>query len=188
MVLVRWEEDLAVEEEEKEGVDSSTSGEAPSAKGKASAKPPANVDKRGSAAYVDPPSLLAADADEEAAPVGIVSPQQDPEAVVSGVEAKALAPGAPRLRIVDTFHSYVRPTWQPQLSEFCVRFTGITQVSARLYVCMVAGRYGRRSAGRISKRRADAARRWWMRHRRFPRCSRNSRHGWTSMGCGTGRV
>ena len=30
-----------------------------------------------------------------------------------------------RLKIVDTFHSYVRPTWTTELSEFCVKFTGI---------------------------------------------------------------
>lgn len=28
---------------------------------------------------------------------------------------------------VDTFHSYVRPTWRPQLSEFCTNLTGIQQ-------------------------------------------------------------
>ena len=32
------------------------------------------------------------------------------------------------LKIVDTFHSYVRPVWSTELSEFCVKFTGITQV------------------------------------------------------------
>lgn len=31
---------------------------------------------------------------------------------------------------VDTFHSYVRPTWRPALSAFCTRLTGIEQVSA----------------------------------------------------------
>lgn len=32
---------------------------------------------------------------------------------------------------VDTFHSYVRPTWRPQLSEFCISLTGIQQVRRR---------------------------------------------------------
>lgn len=34
-----------------------------------------------------------------------------------------------RLVTVDTFHSYVRPTWRPKLSEFCTNLTGIQQVS-----------------------------------------------------------
>lgn len=29
---------------------------------------------------------------------------------------------------IDTFHSYVRPTWRPRLSDFCIGLTGITQV------------------------------------------------------------
>jgi hypothetical protein len=33
-----------------------------------------------------------------------------------------------KLRKVDVFHSYVRPTWRPVLSDFCVQLTGITQV------------------------------------------------------------
>ncbi|GMK55907.1 hypothetical protein CspeluHIS016_0209630 [Cutaneotrichosporon spelunceum] len=28
---------------------------------------------------------------------------------------------------IDTFHSYVRPTWRPQLSDFCTNLTGIQQ-------------------------------------------------------------
>lgn len=35
----------------------------------------------------------------------------------------------PRLEHVDTFHTYVRPTWRPQLSTFCTSLTGIQQVS-----------------------------------------------------------
>jgi hypothetical protein len=35
----------------------------------------------------------------------------------------------PSLRIIDQFHSYVRPTWRPDLSTFCTTLTGITQVS-----------------------------------------------------------
>ncbi|TRM61740.1 ribonuclease H-like domain-containing protein [Schizophyllum amplum] len=31
------------------------------------------------------------------------------------------------LEVVDTFHSYVRPTWRPVLSQFCTDLTGITQ-------------------------------------------------------------
>ncbi|KAG8933939.1 hypothetical protein FRC02_010874 [Tulasnella sp. 418] len=34
---------------------------------------------------------------------------------------------ASQLVIVDEFRSYVRPTWRPQLSEFCTSLTGITQ-------------------------------------------------------------
>ena len=31
------------------------------------------------------------------------------------------------LEIVDEYRRYVRPTWKPQLSEFCTELTGITQ-------------------------------------------------------------
>ncbi|KAL7425065.1 NAPDH-dependent diflavin reductase [Cryptotrichosporon argae] len=46
--------------------------------------------------------------------------------------AKATAHGQRKQRVrrlvkVDTFHTYVRPTWQPRLSEFCTGLTGITQ-------------------------------------------------------------
>ncbi|KAI4524140.1 hypothetical protein K525DRAFT_253966 [Schizophyllum commune Loenen D] len=34
---------------------------------------------------------------------------------------------ASELEVVDTFHSYVRPTWRPVLSQFCTDLTGITQ-------------------------------------------------------------
>ncbi|OCH95630.1 hypothetical protein OBBRIDRAFT_809778 [Obba rivulosa] len=34
---------------------------------------------------------------------------------------------ADTLEIVDEFRSFVRPTWRPQLSDFCKRLTGITQ-------------------------------------------------------------
>jgi 3'-5' exoribonuclease 1 len=37
-----------------------------------------------------------------------------------------------RLEQLDTFHTYVRPTWKPILTEFCSTLTGITQVS---YYC-----------------------------------------------------
>ena len=33
------------------------------------------------------------------------------------------------LEIVDEFRSFVRPTWRPQLTDFCRALTGITQVS-----------------------------------------------------------
>jgi len=36
-----------------------------------------------------------------------------------------------RLHIIDTFHTYVRPTWRPKLSEFCTSLTGIQQVGAQ---------------------------------------------------------
>ena len=38
--------------------------------------------------------------------------------------------GRETLQRVDTFHTYVRPTWQPILTEFCTALTGITQVRA----------------------------------------------------------
>ncbi|KAH9854042.1 ribonuclease H-like domain-containing protein [Lenzites betulinus] len=34
---------------------------------------------------------------------------------------------ARQLEVVDEFRSFVRPTWRPQLSEFCTSLTGITQ-------------------------------------------------------------
>ncbi|KAH7930852.1 hypothetical protein BV22DRAFT_975033, partial [Leucogyrophana mollusca] len=34
---------------------------------------------------------------------------------------------ASELEIVDEFRSFVRPTWRPQLSQFCTELTGITQ-------------------------------------------------------------
>lgn len=33
----------------------------------------------------------------------------------------------PRIAHVNTFHSYVRPTWRPELSHFCTNLTGIQQ-------------------------------------------------------------
>jgi hypothetical protein len=35
----------------------------------------------------------------------------------------------PELKIIDQFHSYVKPTWRPALSTFCTSLTGISQVS-----------------------------------------------------------
>jgi 3'-5' exoribonuclease 1 len=37
--------------------------------------------------------------------------------------------GRKQLVVVDTYRSFVKPTWKPQLSEFCTRLTGVTQVS-----------------------------------------------------------
>jgi hypothetical protein len=37
--------------------------------------------------------------------------------------------GSRRLVVVDEFHSYVRPTFQPILHAFCTELTGVTQVS-----------------------------------------------------------
>ncbi len=34
-----------------------------------------------------------------------------------------------RLEVVDEFHSFVKPTWKPELSAFCTELTGIKQVS-----------------------------------------------------------
>lgn len=38
-----------------------------------------------------------------------------------------------RLEQLDTFHTYVRPTWKPILTDFCSTLTGITQVSCRSF-------------------------------------------------------
>lgn len=48
---------------------------------------------------------------------------------------------ASRLERVDTFHSYVRPKWQPILSEFCVNLTGITQVGVSFRRVSPKGRH-----------------------------------------------
>jgi 3'-5' exoribonuclease 1 len=47
---------------------------------------------------------------------------------------KSAGGGASQLEVVDEFRSFVRPTWKPQLSDFCTTLTGITQVSNRLSV------------------------------------------------------
>ena len=39
-----------------------------------------------------------------------------------------------RMEKLDVFHSYVRPTWRPVLSDFCTRLTGITQVSSLIWL------------------------------------------------------
>ena len=36
--------------------------------------------------------------------------------------------GLKQLEVIDTYRSFVRPTWKPQLPEFCTRLTGVTQV------------------------------------------------------------
>jgi len=41
--------------------------------------------------------------------------------------------GGSRLEQLDTFHTYVRPTWKPILTEFCSTLTGITQVSGHMH-------------------------------------------------------
>lgn len=41
---------------------------------------------------------------------------------------RSLKGKASRLEIVDEFRSHVKPTWRPQLSQFCTDLTGITQV------------------------------------------------------------
>lgn len=41
-------------------------------------------------------------------------------------------PGRKRLQTKATFQRYVKPTWQPKLSEFCTTLTGIQQVSLPL--------------------------------------------------------
>lgn len=39
---------------------------------------------------------------------------------------------ASQLEVVDEFRSFVKPTWRPQLSEFCTKLTGITQSQVNL--------------------------------------------------------
>ncbi|KAG6335879.1 hypothetical protein ID866_3216 [Astraeus odoratus] len=39
---------------------------------------------------------------------------------------------ASELEIVDEFRSFVKPTWRPELSQFCTSLTGITQVQVNL--------------------------------------------------------
>ncbi|BEI92629.1 uncharacterized protein CcaverHIS019_0502570 [Cutaneotrichosporon cavernicola] len=43
-----------------------------------------------------------------------------------GHDGRRLSSNA-RIVHIDTFHSYVRPTWRPQLSNFCTNLTGIHQ-------------------------------------------------------------
>lgn len=45
---------------------------------------------------------------------------------------KSLKGRAGRLEVVDEFRSFVKPTWRPQLSQFCTDLTGITQVRVLL--------------------------------------------------------
>jgi len=59
--------------------------------------------------------------------VAVADGQEFPVVLVQWVEDPS-APGGRRLEHVDTFHSYVQPTWQPKLTEFCIALTGITQV------------------------------------------------------------
>jgi len=40
---------------------------------------------------------------------------------------------ASQLEIVDEFRSFVKPTWRPQLSQYCTNLTGITQVRLILF-------------------------------------------------------
>jgi hypothetical protein len=48
----------------------------------------------------------------------------------SGTVSRVVGGRSRRLHIIDTFHTYVRPTWRPKLSEFCTSLTGIQQVSS----------------------------------------------------------
>lgn len=41
----------------------------------------------------------------------------------------AQAGALPTLKVVDTFHSYIRPVWRSELTTFCTTLTGISQVS-----------------------------------------------------------
>jgi hypothetical protein len=44
-----------------------------------------------------------------------------------GNEGEGAAARTRRLHIIDTFHTYVRPTWRPTLSAYCTSLTGIEQ-------------------------------------------------------------
>jgi hypothetical protein len=82
-----------------------------------------------------------------------------------------------KLKRVDTFHSYARPTWRPELGEFCTNLTGITQVSR--------GRLASPALRRVPplpRFATDKSRIWWMTHRLFRRCWSSWRSGWTDMG------
>lgn len=73
---------------------------------------------------VHPPSNMEGDNEDVHSPANM---EGDNEAGPSTSESRKGREG--RLIIVDTFHTYVKPVWSPQLSDFCVKFTGITQVS-----------------------------------------------------------
>ena len=44
---------------------------------------------------------------------------------------------ASQLEVVGEFRSFVKPTWRPQLSQFCTDLTGITQVRFFFFVFLV---------------------------------------------------
>jgi len=78
-----------------------------------------------------PASLSTLEAVEDV-PTTEQTPSPESLSANTTVERKLTPPSAehlPSLRIVDHFHSYVRPTWRPDLSTFCTTLTGITQVS-----------------------------------------------------------
>jgi 3'-5' exoribonuclease 1 len=46
---------------------------------------------------------------------------------------------ASQLEVVDEFRSFVKPTWAPELTPFCMKLTGITQVTTSLHQYRRAG-------------------------------------------------
>jgi inhibitor of KinA sporulation pathway (predicted exonuclease) len=82
-----------------------------------------------------------------------------------------------KLKRVDTFHSYVRPTWRPELGDFCTNLTGITQVGRG------QRKVTRAAAGDLFVSfAADESRLWLIPHRLFRRCCSSWRSGWMDMG------
>ncbi|KAG7562199.1 hypothetical protein FFLO_02384 [Filobasidium floriforme] len=57
------------------------------------------------------------------------TPDSQADLSSSPVSTSSAEEDLPRLKIVDQFHSYVRPTWRPDLSTFCTTLTGITQTT-----------------------------------------------------------
>lgn len=69
----------------------------------------------------------AEDDEDEAETASITSSPSNSEGS-GGTVSRVVGGRSRRLHIIDTFHTYVRPTWRPQLSEFCTSLTGIQQV------------------------------------------------------------
>ncbi|SCV69428.1 BQ2448_2448 [Microbotryum intermedium] len=76
----------------------------------------------------NPPSLSTSEADVSAGGDGETGSGRVPSSEEEGIDDEDEAdPERWELRIVDEFHSFVRPKHRPKLSEFCRGLTGITQ-------------------------------------------------------------
>ena len=112
VVLVKWDEEEGEgDEEEEEG---------------------AGTDN--DARQDDPFAADSANGNAEAGPSRVPADE-------ASAPSTAVKPRRRRLKIVDTFHSYVRPVWSKELSEFCVKFTGITQVCPSCDIVRAASRW-----------------------------------------------